>query len=210
MSAKTEVNLILVVSDKRQSGVSTRLSEEAVGLFSKKEIPCLLAFSPTKDCKLANTVNRISTDWHSCVVNWELLDISANLQQNVHTVTSAVKQAGVKLQSYLDRQISVLIDSDGVFDCPKALHDLVNALEDVETLDGKLNLIVGVHMSSPVIQEFSKNYPADKPLLLTLPRDHDCACRLWSNLVNDVFKENRQGMMTPDVSAVIKMNMINL
>lgn len=201
MSAKTEVNLILVVSDKPQSGVSTRLSEEAVGLFSKKEIPSILAFSPTKDCKLANTVNQLSSDWRSCVVNWELLDISASLQKNIHTVVSAVKQAGVKLQSYSDRQISVLIDSDGVFDDPKALLDLVNALEDVETLDGKLNLTVGVHMSSPTIYEFSKNYPADKPLLLALPRDHDVACRLWSNLVKGDFKENQPRVTAPDVRA---------
>lgn len=203
MSSKTEVNLILVAAaDKRQSGVSTRLVQEMLRLLSTNIQSSILAISPFQVGKseetgsfeprhaLVGVVDTVgSFNWYGMSIcrhaSWAHTLPEDPLHKNLETVVAAVKRISTDTSDHEDKSTHVFVESDGIFDSPEALHSLVKALEDVEVQNGKLNLTVGVHMPAPDLQEFSANYPMDKPLLLVLPRNHYKACRLWSNLIKD-------------------------
>ena len=190
MSSKTEVNLILVASDKPRSGVSTRLVQEVLRLLSTKTQSSILAICPFSFepryalVEMVKTVGSFSMSIcrHA---SWAHTLPEDPLRKNLETVVAAVKRIPTDTSDHEDNSTHVFVDSDGVFDSSEALHSLVKALEDVEVQNGKLNLIVGVHMPAADLQEFSANYHMDKPLLLVLPRNHYKACRLWSNLIKD-------------------------
>ena len=202
MSSKTEVNLILVAPDKPRSGVSTRLVQEVLRLLSTNTQSSILAICPFRVGKsketssfepryalveMVETVGLLSRyNMTICRhASWAHTSPGGPLHKNLETVVAAVKRVPADTSDHEDNSTYVFVDSDGVFDSSEALHGLVKALEDVEVQNDKLNLIVGVHMSAADLQEFSANYPIDKPLFLTLPRDHYKACRLWSNLIED-------------------------
>ena len=202
MSSKTEVNLILVASVRRQSGVSTRLVQEVLRLLSTNTQSSILAVSPFQVGKseetgsfeprhaLVGVADAVgSFNWYGMSIcrhaSWVHTLPGDPLHKNLETVVAAVKRVPTNTSDHEDKSTHVFVDSDGVFDSPEALHSLVKSLENVEVQNGKLNLIVGVHMPAADLQEFSANYPMDKPLLLVLPRNHYRACRLWSNLIKD-------------------------
>lgn len=202
MASKTEVNLILVASVRRQSGVSTRLVQEVLRLLSTNTQSSILAVSPFQVGKseetgsfeprhaLVGVADAVgSFNWYGMSIcrhaSWVHTLPGDPLHKNLETVVAAVKRVPTNTSDHEDKSTHVFVDSDGVFDSPEALHSLVKSLEDVEVQNGKLNLIVGVHMPAADLQEFSANYPMDKPLLLVLPRNHYRACRLWSNLIKD-------------------------
>lgn len=202
MSSKTEVSLILVASDKPRSGVSTRLIQEVLRLLSTNIQCSILAISPFQVGKsketgsfeprhaLVGVVDTVgSFNWYGMSIcrhaSWAHTLPEDPFHKNLETVVAAVKRIPTDTSDHEDNSIHVFVESDGIFDSPEALHSLVKSLEDVEVQNGKLNLMVGVHMHATALQEFSANYPMDKPLLLVLPKDHYKARRLWSNLIKD-------------------------
>lgn len=188
----TKINLCIIVSETPRSGVSIRLSKEVFSLLSQKETPNILAFSPTKNCPLANVVEFLGVDgqpnwpYNNSVADWNLLDVSANLSQNVYTITSAVERTVVKLESCLGKRIAVLIDSDGVFDNPVCLKELLSALKNIQTASGELDLTIGVHMDPHLtFSLLSEN----QPVLAVYPENYTCVYRLVQPLSSYLQKD---------------------
>lgn len=172
----TKINLCVVVSETPRSGVSIRLSKAVFSLLSQKETPNILAFSPTKNCPLANVVEFLGVDgqpnwpYNNSVADWNLLDISANLSQNVYTITSAVERTVVKLESCPSKRIAVLVDSNGVFDNPICLKELLSALKNIQTASGELDLTIGVHMEPHLVQSLAT---AGQHVFIVYPNDYE-------------------------------------
>lgn len=172
----TKINLCIVVSETPHSGVSIRLSKAVFSLLSQKETPNIIAFSPTKNCPLVNVVGFLGvvgqTNWpyNNSIAEWNLLDISANLSQNVYTITSAVERTVVKLESCPSKRIAVLVDSDGVFDNPVCLKELLSALKNTQTASGEIDLTIGVHMEPYLAQSLAT---ASQRVFVVYPNDYD-------------------------------------
>lgn len=166
MSIKTKVNLTVVTSPALRSGVSTRLAAESLRTLFKEKNPTILALSPTAESALMLSI-RLLVNLNSVVpvvrprsfFDSQLLDLARSQVENLDIARTFVARHTAR--TLAGCKTIVVIDSDGVFDHPGDIKKLVDVFRELETPDGEIDIVLGVHQPVEYLwKELSKKLAA--------------------------------------------------